>query len=518
VLAAAVVGLGAGGGLDGTASGAEQAAKRPKRPNILFVYADDQNFKTVGCEPGSFPWVKTPHIDSIAQRGVRFAGAYLGSWCMPSRAALLTGRHPHGIESMRMEGTYPGSTYDPAKTPFWPKVFRQHGYHTCQIGKWHTGTDAGTGRDWDRQIVWNRPKHPEDAGRYYGPQILSFDGEEKVVEGYTTDNYTQWACDYIRGDHRDPDKPWYLWLCYGAIHGPSIPAARHKGTYAKEPVPVPADIFPPRPGKPKYLEHIQAWSKGKDGVPVMASSGEKFGDDSAQNARTHAQFVRQMNECVPAIDEGVGKVLAALRETGQDRDTLVVYSADQGFSMGEHGFRTKIAPYDANYRSVFLASLPGTIPEGKVCPQAVNAPDVVVTFFSLAGIERPWKMHGRDLTPYLRAPETEPIRPVLYEHCGHDYGSDVSRQIKAGKPGVHSNVPWYAALRSGKHKYVRTFVAGEVEEIYDLETDPEELKNLATDPTNGRLLYSLRQLCLAELLAAEADYVDDLPPTAAMGK
>ena len=130
-------------------AGSSLFAEVPKRPNILFILADDQSYKTVHCYPESYPWVKTPNIDRLAQAGVRFDRAYLGAWCMPSRASLLTGRHPHGIESMRMEGEYPGSTYDPKQCRFWPSVFREHGYHTAQIGKWHTGTDSGQGRDWD---------------------------------------------------------------------------------------------------------------------------------------------------------------------------------------------------------------------------------------------------------------------------------------------------------------------------------------------------------------------------------
>ena len=248
-------------------------AEVPKQPNILFILADDQSYKTVHCYPESYPWAKTPNIDRLAQTGVRFDRAYLGAWCMPSRASLLTGRHPHGIESMRMDGEYPGSTYDPKQCRFWPSVFREYGYHTAQIGKWHTGTDTGFSRDWDHQIVWNRPKHPNNAGNYYEKQLVAFNGEERTVEGYSTDNYTKWASEYIRGAHRPKDKPWYLWLCYGAVHGPSIPAKRHLGLYKDAKVPVPADIFPPRLGKPKYLDETQAWSKGPGGEPVMGTNG-----------------------------------------------------------------------------------------------------------------------------------------------------------------------------------------------------------------------------------------------------
>ena len=250
---------------------AADAPARP-RPNILFVLADDQSYKTLGCQPEAWPWVKTPHIDALAQGGVRFYGAYLGSWCMPSRASLLTGRQPHGIQSMRMEGPYPGSTYDPKQCPFWPARFRAAGYQTAHIGKWHTGTDAGFGRDWDYQVVWNRPKHPENAGAYYERQLLAFNGEERWQEGYPADNYTKWAVEYVKGANRAKDKPWFLWLCYGNIHGPSTPAARHKGMYKDAQVPLPADILGPRPGKPD-----SGFAKGSAGRiasgPTTRSSG-----------------------------------------------------------------------------------------------------------------------------------------------------------------------------------------------------------------------------------------------------
>ena len=204
------------------------AADEPgDRPNILFIYTDDQSHRTVGCYPEAYDWVRTPNIDALAKQGVRFSYAYIGSWCMPSRATLLTGHHQHGIESMRMEGTYPGSQYDPEKCPFWPGVFRKNGYTTAHIGKWHTGVDDGFGRDWDYQIIWNRPRFVENAPNYYDDQIIVKNGGEPThISGYTTDNYTDWAIDFINGEGRDVDKPWYLWLCYGAVHGPFTPADR----------------------------------------------------------------------------------------------------------------------------------------------------------------------------------------------------------------------------------------------------------------------------------------------------
>lgn len=473
-------------------------AAAAQKPNILFIYADDQSTKTVGCYPEAWPWVQTPHIDGLAKTGVRFQGAYLGAWCMPSRASILTGRQPHGIESMRMEGKYPASTYDPKQCPFIFARLRQHGYHTAQIGKWHTGTDAGFGRDWDYQIVWNRPKHPDNAGAYYDKQLLAFNGEEKWQEGYPADNYTKWAVDYIKGANRAKDKPWFLWLCYGSVHGPHKPAARHQGRYKDAKVPEPADLLGPWPGKPDYLKNTLAWRKTDDGKILAGSNGEKVGDEAG--GTPFADWVRQVNECVPAVDEGVGQVLAALKESGQLDNTLVVYSADQGYAMGEHGLRMKIAPYDASYRSPLIVSWPGKATAGKVCSQSINAPDLVATFFAASGVEPPADLHGRDITPLLKAPAAAWPHPCLYEHTGHDYGSAVAKILKDDpKEAIYQKVPWYAAVVHERWKYVRYLQPGVPEELYDLTGDPEELKNLAGDAKHGDRLKQMRAALAAEL-------------------
>jgi arylsulfatase A-like enzyme len=343
------------------------------RPNILLIYTDDQSYKTVGCYPEAPDWVQTPNIDRLAAQGVRFERAYLGAWCMPSRASMLTGRLPHGIESMRMEGEYPGSVYDPRQCPFWPAVFRQHGYHTAQIGKWHTGVDSGFGRDWDYQIVWNRPKLPANAGAYFTNQILAVQGKQldEPNPGYSTDSYTQWAVDYIRGSHRDPGKPWYLWLCYGAVHGPTTPADRHLKRYAGQQAAVPADVFGPRPTKPQYLDVTQAWVPGAEGQPQLAQREKRPGNFDQDEAGLSLQaWIQQMNECATAIDEGVGQLIAALRETGQLENTLIVFTADQGYAMGEHGLNRKLAPYDASFASPLIVCQPGKVAKSAGIPSA----------------------------------------------------------------------------------------------------------------------------------------------------
>jgi arylsulfatase A-like enzyme len=436
---------------------------------------------------------------------------------MPSRATLLTGHLPHAIESMSMEGTYPGSTYDPARCPFWPAVFRRHGYQTAQIGKWHTGTDTGYGRDWDYQIVWNRPKFPKNAGNYYEDQILTFNGVDRKVDGYSTDNYTRWACEYIRGENRSKDKPWFLWLCYGAVHGPTTPASRHQGSLANKPVPIPADMFGPRPDKPAWLDRSQAWERSKDGRIHAGKSGEQFGDaENQKNRKTFEDWVHQVNECTMALDEGVGNVLQALRESDQLENTIVVYSADQGFGMGEHGFRAKLAAYDANYNSPLIISAAGRIPEGKTCRVPVGGADLVQTFFAWAGLPLPWEMHGSDLIPILSRPDgPHPDRVLLYENMGQKYGSETN-VIPADDSIFHGNVPRWIAIRMGHWKYIRTLVEGEMEEIYDVQSDPQELNNLALREEHRSLLVDLRARAISELRRTRAGFAGSMPPTKQM--
>jgi len=470
------------------------AAVAQRRPNILFIFTDDQSHRSVSCYDESHPWVRTPNIDRLAAEGLRFEHAYMGTWCMASRAQLLTGRHPHGIESLRMQGAYPGSTYDPEQCRFWPAEFRRAGYATGMIGKWHTGFDSGHGRDWDYQAVWNHVD-PKRYGGYYRGQSISFNGgPPEKVGGYSTDNYTRWAVEFIRGEHRPAGRPWYLWLCYDAVHGPYTEAQRHRGDYRDaEPVPVPEDIYPPRPTKPRYMHQYGKWKRGDDGRPT-------------NGRRTLDQCVQKYNRAVRALDEGVGRLLAALKETGQLDHTLVVYTSDQGFAWGQHGFAWKYAPYEANLRAPLLVRLPGTVAEGKVCRRPVGGVDLVPTFFSLAGVELPWEMHS----PLLADPAADWPHRVMIEQTRWFYGSDTA-EIPPAEQSRWGGVPWYVFLRDGRYKYIRTLEPDEVEELYDLESDPEELVNLAYDPAQRERLEGLRNELHAELRRTGAPFADKLP-------
>lgn len=487
------------------------------RPNILLIYTDDHSYRTIGCYPQAYPFVETPNIDALAKRGVRFEYAYVGTWCMPSRATLLTGHHQFGVESMRMEGEYPGSTYDPDKCPFWPRVFRENGYTTCQIGKWHTGTDTGANRDWDHQIVWNRPRYPKNSGNYFYDQLIETNGgPPTLTRGYSTDNYTNWAEDFIRGENRSEDKPWYLWVCYGAVHGPFTPAERHRNDYPNLTVPVPRDIYPPRLGKPAYMQKVNYWIPNADGVPEMNGGfgGQTVEGTTSIHGNTLDGWVRQYHQGVRALDESVGRLVNSLKESGQYDNTLIVFTSDQGFAWGQHGFHTKLAPYDANIRSPLIVSMPSRLPEDKVVPHPVAGVDLVPTFFRFAGIDLPWTMHGHDLTPLLKDPSSDWDRPALTAFTARSYGSDTNRIPDDTTATNINGIPWYFMLRQGRFKYIRYLVEGEIEELYDLTADPEELTNLAIQPEWNQQLSMLRAATVAELKRTGAGIADRLPSVA----
>ncbi len=464
-----------------------------ERPNIILIFTDDQSHRSVGCYEESHPWVKTPHIDRLAAEGVRFTDAYAGTWCLPSRAMMLTGLHPHAIRGLNVVRN-PTSKYDPSLCRFWPAELRKAGYHTALIGKWHLSPDAGHGRDWDHSVVWNHAV-PKKAGGYYTNQKLNFDGGDyKAVGGYSTDNYTNYAEGYLKRDHK---KPWFLWLCYDAVHSPYTPAKRHGSKYTgDEQVTTPKDIYPPRPTKPRYMHDYGVWKEGPDGVPVRGKT-------------TLQQAVQKYNRAVLAIDEGVGRLLAVLKETGQLDNTLIVYTSDQGFAWGQHGFAWKVAPYDANLRAPFIVRFPKRFARGKVCRHPVGALDLIPTFFALAETPLPWKMHGRDLSPILKNPEAPWPHPVMLEHFGWAFGEETDGGVTTKK--AFSAVPWWLSVRDERYKYIRTLVPNEVEELYNLESDPEELHNLALDPRHRELLVEYRRRLRDELKRTDAELVKNLP-------
>lgn len=423
---------------------------------------------------------------------------------MPARATMLTGLQQHNIPSLQMVGPYPGAEYDPEILQFWPKAFRENGYATAHIGKWHTGTDTGYGRDWDYQYAWIRPNPtPGNSREYYVDQMIIENGKQiGPVDAYATDNYTDRAIEFINGTTRDSDKPWYLWLCYTGIHGPFTPADRHLDDYEGIEIPTPADIYPPRVGKPEYSGQYGTWKEDKEGNARSYQNGE-FG-------RPLYDTIRQYHQAARSLDEGVGRLIETLKTTGQLENTLVVYTADQGFAWGQHGFSHKLAPYASNTKVPFIVSMPGQIPTNKVCRSPITGIDLVPTFFKFAGMKLPWKMDGRDMTPLLKNPDRAWDRPAFLTYTKRSYRSDTG-VIPEPEPYTGNNVPWYGWVIKDRYKFIQTFVENEIPELYQIDSDPDELHNLALFPEYRDTVKKHHKLLVSELKRTNARFVNSLP-------
>ncbi len=266
-------------------------------------------------------------------------------------------------------------------------------------------------------------------------------------------------------------------------------------------IPEPDDLYPPRPGKPEYSGSTSRYKADDQGVARLCSNGN-YGESLYDGTQ-------QYHQAVIGIDENVGRLIRTLKSTGQLENTLVVYTADQGFAWGQHGFRHKLAPYAANIRVPFIVSMPGTVTEGEVCTSPVGGIDLIPTFYKFAGIDLPWNMHGRDLTPLFRRPNRKWEHPVFLTYTARSYRPDTHTiQKKEELPG---QVPWYGFVIKDRLKYIQTFIEGEIPELYHIDNDPHELHNLALMPQYRTQVNKHQKLLVSELKRTNAQFVDSLP-------
>ncbi len=469
------------------------------RPNVLYIFTDDQSVRTVSCYLNdAYSWVKTPNIDALAKRGVRFQSAYMAPYCMPSRISMLTGNLPHASRGLFQGAELKGAELakEIKDHPFWPQRLRESGYRTGMIGKWHiTSRPPAVGIDWDTAIHWSK-----DMGDMYHNTKMSFNGAPpKHIGGYSVDRYTDLAIDFIKEQPKDP-KPWYLWLCYTGVHMPTEPAERHKNALAAvTDIPEPVSMKE-RSGKPAYIRDLPEpkWPKV-------------------------AKEIKQYHECVMAIDENVGRLMQALRETSQLENTVVIFTSDQGIAYGQHALvHKKDAPYDAALCSPLIFSWPPHFAEDRVSEEPVNGPDVVRTLLDIFGLEPLKTMDGMRLMPLLKDPSLRLSRgAMLMTNVQNNMGQSIpqgvlktERNIERGAKGDAAMRNW-TMIRSGDYKYVAYCGEAKEEEIYNLATDPEEIFNLADDE-HRQLLEEMRSKAAKELRATQSGfdgghYIDFFP-------
>ncbi len=474
------------------AAGITAAAADEATPNILYIFTDDQSYRTVSCYPRAYDFANTPNIDQLARRGVRFDQAYIGAKCVPSRATALTGRLQFAVESHHDGTDIEGNTY-------WFPTIRDKGYYTGMIGKWHYGKGAEAhqhGTSWDWSVVWDHGQYDAAGGYYYDQKVMINGAPQVPLGGYSTDRYTDYTEQFIRERAKQPDKRWFYWLCYGGVHGPYTPAERHVGMLKDELEPeIPADIWGPRPGKPSHFQDSR-WKKGDDGKPTISGKPLDF-------------WVKQQTEAVAAIDEGVGRIVKTLEETGQLDNTIIVFTSDQGYVWGHHGLKGKIDPYESAIRSPFIISCPKRFPVGKVCKAPINGPDVIRTFHAWAEAEPRLFMPGRDITPLVMNPDSEPVLklwskvPTMMTYVHNRYEPmELARRLKDkdwASCMYGKNSPWYFMILVGNYKYTRYAHPDRIEELYDLDQDPEELDNLAVNEEFKDKLMQMRAACLQSI-------------------
>jgi len=442
-----------------SAASASAASTDSQRPNIVFILIDDLRYDALSCTGSTI--VPTPQIDRIASAGVRFTNAFVTtSICSPARASFLTGlyTHVHGVRDNDTDLDHKWATF--------PRVLRENGYATAYVGKWHMGFDDQPRPGFDYWLSF------PGQGEYNNPK-LNENGRRFQAQGYMTDLLTQYAVDYVK---QARDKPFCLYLSHKAVHGDFIPAQRHEGLLADFDHPEPANYRDDYAGKPEW-QRIMRLRGGRlikpAPDPIPAKLEIKPWRDEQSRLKRRLDYYRTL----AAVDEGVGRVLDALQETGRLDNTLVIFTSDNGFFHGEHnGLTDKRLAYEESIRIPLLVAGPG-IPRGKLLDQMVLNIDVAPTLYDIAGAPAPSPIHGRSFRPLLAGGDVEWRDSFLYEYFREDW-----------LPGV----PDILAVRTRDWKYVTTPTLEEIDELYDLKHDALEMKNLVNDPGAQAQLIRMR--------------------------
>ncbi len=418
----------------------------PSRPNIIFVLVDDLRWDEI-----DYPFVKAPNIQRLAREGVKFKNAFVTTpLCSPSRASFLTGQyaHKHGItdNTARDKQSHELITF--------PKLLHDTGYETAFVGKWHMGLDdhARPGIDY-----WVSVK---GQGTYIDPDI-NVNGERKKIPGYVTDIFNRYANEFLERDHA---KPFLLYVSHKAVHpdliqnadgslsdpsaGKFIPADRHKNLYADAKI-------PHRPNTKTFAADKPALQRRIEGVPPLSAT-----------TGTDDETIRNRLRMLASVDEGLGSLLQVLEKKGQLDNTLIIFTSDEGYFYGEHGLSVeRRLAYEESARIPLIMRYPKLIKAGSSVEQLALSIDLAPTLLEIGGAEIPKSIHGHSLLPLLRGEKVSWRKSILVE-----YFSDkvFPRMSKMG----------YQAVRNERWKYIHYVDLDGMEELYDLKTDPYEMRNL----------------------------------------
>ncbi|AQT69426.1 Arylsulfatase [Anaerohalosphaera lusitana] len=489
------------------------ADEKSKKPNIVFIFSDDHAVQAISAYGSKIN--KTPNIDRIAKEGAILDRCYCcNSICAPSRAAILTGKHSHANGLMTNLNTFDGSQQT------FPKLLQKAGYQTGLIGKWHLKT-APTGFDhWE--IL-------PGQGSYYNPDFKTAEGRKRYT-GYVTDIVTDLSLEWL--DSRDESKPFMLMCQHKAPHRIWAPGPDHLTMYDDVEIPEPDTLFDDYSNRTDLLKKNEMeigrhmmydYDLKVTGSKKPDALGRKFANfernrmteeqrkkwDAAYEPKNeefrqkdpkgkdlvrwkYQRYIKDYLRCVASVDDNIGRVLDYLKEKGLDRDTIVIYSSDQGFYLGEHGWYDKRWMFEESFRMPFVIKWPGVAKPGTRVKAFGQNIDFGPTFLDAAGRKVPADMHGVSLRPILDGKPPENWRDSLYYHYY--------------EKGEH-NVPPHHGVRTQRYKLMQFYDAGEWQ-FFDLKKDPQELVNRYNDPEYSDQVKTLKK----ELIALMEKYKVKKPP------
>jgi len=425
-----------------------------KPRNIVFILADDHRYDALGFLHTQ-DFIETPNLDRIAREGAYLPNAFVNnSLCSPSRASILTGLYSH--KHKVIDNEHPVSP----DLIFFPQYLQQIGYQTAMVGKWHAGNDSDEpkrGFNYWLSFKGQGSYLPEKNG-------LNLNGKHIAQKGYITDELTDYALDFL--SHRDKKRPFMLYLAHKGVHADFVPAERDKGRAAKY------TFKPPLTMDPKNVQGAPMWVQNQrnswHGVDFPYHSDLDIGE-----------YYKRYAETLHSVDESVGKVMDYLQKEGLLQSTLIIYMGDNGFQFGEHGLIDKRNAYEASMRVPMLAYCPDLIRPGTVVKQVVANIDVAPTLLDAAGLKAPAYMDGMSYLPLLEGKTVENWRKgLLYEY----YWERSFPQT----PTMH-------AIRNDQYKYIRYYGIWDTDELFDIQADPLETKNLVRDPKYAQTVRSLNK-------------------------
>jgi len=444
------------------------------KPNIIWIFSDDHSYQTIGAYGGRLKELDvSPNIDRLAKEGMRFDRCYVSnSICAPSRAVLLTGKHCHLNGKIDNHGKFNHDQMNFAK------ILQGSGYQTAMIGKIHLDGKMQGFDYWDVLI---------GQGHYNNSKFVSEKGTVKS-KGYVTDVITDKTLTWLK-EQRDETKPFMLMMHHKAPHRNWHPARRHMVKYADVEIPEPATLFDDYEGRgtaAKKQDMSIAKTMRMEGDVKLGGKYTRHSQYRERNAYyekhkptgkdlvklKYQLYMKDYLRCIWAVDESVGQVLDYLKESGLEKNTIVMYCSDQGFYMGEHGWFDKRFMYEESFRTPLIVRWPDRIKQGSVNTDLVQNIDFAETFLDLAGVESPEEMQGESIVPLMQGKTPADWRTSLYYHY-YAY------------PATH-NVRKHEGVSEQRYKLIRFYgkdvPGGEEWEFFDLENDPQEMKSQYDNP------------------------------------